>query len=668
MSQIYKQLRYILLIIYLLSTSFAKEGYSLHHSKINLLTSIPDNSLSITIDKEIICEGELTQIHITQSEIGVNYQLKSEDTNIGSPQAGNGSTIHFTITPNYSTSYHITAINAITLESIDLSQTVSIEVINKPDDNIAVSISEDQICIGEKTIISLNSSQLGVSYQLYDGTYMQQSPIQGNNSSISFPEFSPFRSVIYHIVATNSTCASTSTLQQTAKVLVGLPPEDHLHPTIDKHTICKDEEVIISLTPTDPAVSYQLFAGDTPIGSPLAGNSEDINFEPTIPSSSTTYRIEALGNKCINPINIRYTVDVDVHNPPQTDRELIASREKICVGEEVVLSIENSEEGIYYQIHDGSNFLEANIIGNGNTITFPSLKPLKPTKYQVYAYESVCTDKKILSSSKQIDLFDITPLSLESFVTPSEICLGELVDVELPTSIDGIEYILHDGNEEIGSITGSGEAVVFEEILPKEQSSYKITIGNCADEFIGSKPEIVVHKNPKLQILSRDVQFENDGQLTISTTDGTPPYQFIIDPGDTYSIEENVLELDNLAIGTYQILVVDANYCRSSDAGQLTEIHLEDGKKVVVGNALTPNGDGKNDEWLIQYESDLNAPEVSIFNIYGQEIYHAKSYQNNWKGSYNGSILPNGAYYYLIDFNSEKINPIRGTISILGKN
>ncbi|WP_320020162.1 gliding motility-associated C-terminal domain-containing protein [Labilibaculum manganireducens] len=668
MSRIYKQLRYILLIIYLLSASFVKEGYSLHHNKLNLLTSIPDNSLTVTIDKEIICEGELTQIHITQSEIGVNYQLKSEDTNIGSPQAGNGSTIHFTITPNCSTLYHIAAINAITSESISLSQTVSIEVISKPVDNIAVSISEDQICIGEKTIISLNSSQLGVSYQLYDGTYMQQSPIQGNNSSISFPEFSPFRSVIYHIVATNNTCASTSTLQQTAKVLVGLPPEDHLHPTIDKHTICKDEEVIISLTPTDPAVSYQLFAGDTPIGSPLTGNSEDINFEPTIPSSSTTYRIEALGNKCINPVNIRYTVDVDVHNPPQTDRELIASREKICVGEEVVLSIKNSEESIYYQIHDGSNFLEANIIGNGNTITFPSLKPLKPTKYQVYAYESVCTDKKILSSSKQIDLFDITPLSLESFVTPSEICLGELVDVELPTSIDGIEYILHDGNEEIGSITGSGEAIVFEEILPSEQSSYKITIGNCVDEFIGSKPEIVVHKNPKLQILSKDVQFKNDGQLTISTTDGMPPYKFIIDPGDTYSTDENVLELDNLAIGTYQILVVDANYCRSSDAGQLTEIHLEDGKKVVVGNALTPNGDGINDKWLIQYESDLNAPEVSIFNIYGQEIYHAKSYQNNWKGSYNGSILPNGAYYYLIDFNSEKINPIRGTISILGKN
>ncbi len=126
------------------------------------------------------------------------------------------------------------------------------------------------------------------------------------------------------------------------------------------------------------------------------------------------------------------------------------------------------------------------------------------------------------------------------------------------------------------------------------------------------------------------------------------------------------MELTNLSPGTYQILVVDANYCRSTDAGQLVEIHFEDGKQVIVNNALTPNGDGINDEWRIQYQSNLNPPEVFIFNIYGQEIYHAKSYQNNWNGSYNGSVLPNGAYYYLIDFNSQEIKPIRGTLSILG--
>ncbi|BAX79952.1 gliding motility-associated C-terminal domain-containing protein [Labilibaculum antarcticum] len=641
-------------------------GYSELISNQNVLTAIPNNSQTVTIDKEIICEGELTQIHVTPTEIGVNYQLQSEETTIGIPQAGNGSEIHFTITPSKSTNYQIVATDDSTLESTTLSQTTSIEVISAPINDIAVSISEKQICIGENTTISLSTSETGVSYQLYDKTSMQGDCIQGTNSAISFPEFSPFRSVPYHIVATNNICASTSTLNQTAMVLVGLSPEDHLHPTIDKHTICKNEEVVISLTPTDPTVSYQLYDGDTPIGAPLYGNSEDLNFEPTTPIASTTYRIEALGNKCLNPVDIRYTVNIDVHNPPQTNRELLVDREKICIGEEAILSIKNSENGIFYQLHDGSNFLEPNIIGNGNTIDFPSIAPLKRSQYQVYAHETVCIDKISLNNSQQIDIFDIQPLSLENFVTPSEICLGELVDIELPTSITGIEYILHDGNEEIGSITSSGKAVVFEKILPSEQSSYKITIGNCVDEFIGSKPEIVVHRNPKLQILSKDARYGNDGQLTISTSDGTAPYKYIIDPGETYSTEAELLELNNLAIGTYQILLVDGNYCRSSDAGQLVEIHLEDGKKVIVGNALTPNGDGINDEWLIQFEPDLTAPEVFIFNIYGQEIYHSKSYQNNWKGSYNGSVLANGAYYYLIDFESEAIKPIRGTLSILG--
>ncbi|PKQ60519.1 hypothetical protein BZG02_18820 [Labilibaculum filiforme] len=642
-------------------------SYSHPKNSLNPSATI-DNSLTVSIDKAVLCEGELTQIHIATSEAGISYQLQSEGINIGSAQTGNGATIHFTINPKLSSLYEITATNTTTLESSKLAQTVHVKVINKPLADLTVNISEDQICVGEKTIISIENSESGVHYQLFDGTYVQENSIEGNNSNISFPEFSPFRSIIYHIIATSTICSSTSTLQQTAKVLVGLPPEDHLHPTIDKHTICKDEEVTISLTPTDPSVTYQLFNGDTPIGSSLTGNSEVLNFEPTIPSASATYRIEALGDKCISPIDIRYTVNVDVHNAPISNLEIFASRETICVGETTILSLKNSEDGIFYRLHNGDNFIGPNIIGNGSSIDFPSVSPIKSTFYQIYAHESVCTNNVILDNSKQINLLDIKTLSLENFVTPAEICLGELVDIELPTSTLGIEYMLHDGDEEIGSIIGSGEALVFEEIEPNEQPNYKITIGNCIDELIAAKPEVTVHLNPKLQILSKDVRYANDGQLTISTTDGTPPYQFMIDPGDTYSTSNNTLELTNLATGSYQILVVDANYCRSSDAGQLVEIHFEDGKNIIVGNALTPNGDGINDKWLLQYESDLQAPEVAVFNIYGQEVYYSKSYQNDWKGNYNGSNLPNGAYYYLIDFKSESIKPIRGTLSILGKN
>ncbi len=666
MSQ-YKSLHLKLaIILYFLTLGLPIQVFSYINMGSNNALLIPDNTLSVNVDTEIICFGETSQIHITPSEINVNYQLTAEGINIGNAQNGNGSLLHFTITPDNSATYQIIATNNITLETTTLNESIFLEVIRPPADDIKVIISEDQICISENTIISLGSSENGVSYQLYDGTYMHGNPIEGNNSAISFPEFSPFRSVIYHIVATNKICSSTSMLKQTAKVLVGLPPEDHLHPTINKHTVCENEEVIISLTPTDPAVSYQLFDGDLAIGSTVSGNSEEINFEPTIPLASTTYRIEALGNKCLNPVNIRYTVDVDVHMHPTNNKKILANHDIICHDEEVVLSVKDSEEGMYYQLHDGVDFIEPNIIGNGNTIDFPGLSLVNSTEFQVYTHETICSDKILLNSKKEISIIDIEPFSVESFVTPTDACLGENVDVEIPITNTGIEYILLDGNQEISSITGSGESIVFEDLLPDEQSQYKILIGNCIDDFTASEPEFEVHSKPSLQLLSRDVHYGNDGQLTISVTNGTPPYKFIIEPGQTYTTEENVLEINNLAIGTYRILVVDDNFCRTSKEGEEIEIKFVHNKRVIVNNALTPNGDGINDEWLIQYDLELEAPEVSIFNIYGQQIFYSKAYHNNWKGSYNGSILPNGTYYYSINFNTKDIKPIRGSLSILG--
>ncbi|MDE5418625.1 gliding motility-associated C-terminal domain-containing protein [Labilibaculum sp. DW002] len=654
------------IILCLLIFSLPLQVFSYFNLESSNTLLLPDNSLSVSIDTETICFGETTQIHIAPSEINVSYQLYTEGLTVGDAQDGNGSLLHFTLTPNYSATYQIIATNKLTLEKSTLNESVYLEVIRPPVDDIKVNISEDQICIGEKTIISLGNSENGVSYQLYDGTYMHGSPIEGNNAAISFPEFSPFRSVIYHIVATNKICSSTSMLKQTAKVLVGLPPEDHLHPTINNHTVCEGEEVVISLTPTDPAVSYQLFDGNKALCAPVSGNSEAINFEPTTPLTSTTYRIEALGNKCINPVDIRYTVDVDVHIHPTTNKEILANQDIICQGEEVVLSVKDSEEGMYYQLHDGVDFIEPNIIGNGSTIDFPGLSLVNSTEFHVYTHEAICSDQILLNSKKQINILDIEPFSVESFVTPSDACLGENVDIEIPMADLGIEYILLEGNQEINSITGAGKSIVFENLLPDEQSQYKILIGNCIDEFTASVPEFEVHSKPSLQLLSRDVHYGNDGQLTIHVTNGTPPYKFVIEPGQTYTTEEDVLELNNLAIGTYRILVVDDNFCRTSEAGEEIEIKFEGDKRVIVNNALTPNGDGINDEWLVQYDLELKAPEVAIFNIYGQQIFYSKAYQNNWKGSYNGSVLPSGTYYYSINFNTKNIKPIRGSLSIIG--
>jgi gliding motility-associated-like protein len=72
------------------------------------------------------------------------------------------------------------------------------------------------------------------------------------------------------------------------------------------------------------------------------------------------------------------------------------------------------------------------------------------------------------------------------------------------------------------------------------------------------------------------------------------------------------------------------------------------GPTVIEGsNIITPNGDGKNDIWVIQNISELTEYELYIFNNIGEKIYYTKSYDNTWDATYNGKIVSNGTYYYM---------------------
>ncbi|RXK47197.1 gliding motility-associated C-terminal domain-containing protein, partial [Aquirufa rosea] len=74
-----------------------------------------------------------------------------------------------------------------------------------------------------------------------------------------------------------------------------------------------------------------------------------------------------------------------------------------------------------------------------------------------------------------------------------------------------------------------------------------------------------------------------------------------------------------------------------------------------IPQGISPNGDGKNDKLIIPGILGTKNT-LTIFNRWGEVVFETKDYKNNWGGEYNSTILPDGVYYYNVDFYEVKPN------------
>jgi len=96
-----------------------------------------------------------------------------------------------------------------------------------------------------------------------------------------------------------------------------------------------------------------------------------------------------------------------------------------------------------------------------------------------------------------------------------------------------------------------------------------------------------------------------------------------------------------------------------------------DGKEPELPNTITPNGDGLNE--ALVFDILLSNPaeefpnnELIVFNRWGDIVYQAKPYANNWQGTNNdGKELPHGTYYYILRLDIGNRDIIRGDVTIV---
>jgi gliding motility-associated-like protein len=90
---------------------------------------------------------------------------------------------------------------------------------------------------------------------------------------------------------------------------------------------------------------------------------------------------------------------------------------------------------------------------------------------------------------------------------------------------------------------------------------------------------------------------------------------------------------------------------------------------TLIPNAISPNGDNKNDVWKLEF-LDLLYPNahVDIYNEWGQLLFESDGYDIPWDGTVAGELVPDGTYYYVIDLNNSgdpEEDIFKGTILVL---
>ncbi|HEX7845897.1 MAG TPA: PKD domain-containing protein, partial [Chitinophagaceae bacterium] len=95
---------------------------------------------------------------------------------------------------------------------------------------------------------------------------------------------------------------------------------------------------------------------------------------------------------------------------------------------------------------------------------------------------------------------------------------------------------------------------------------------------------------------------------------------------------------------TYTLKVTSAFGCNTSD-----DVFVKVLKLPVIPNVFTPNGDGVNDKFVIQYLESYPGCVVEIYNRYGQIVFRSIGYSKPWDGNFNGKPVPAGTYYYIVD-------------------
>lgn len=435
----------------------------------------------------------------------------------------------------------------------------------------------------------------------------------------------------------------------------------------------------LPVTDSNDGAEFVLHSGSkNTIGTIIQKNSTgEFSFDPNTMQYNTTYfihhRAGNLVNGNISPTDRCYALSngVTVQFKNKVSIGLMGDT-TICANSNALIYVKTADLGVFkINYTNQTQIFSVNSVKNGSTIR---VSPALNTIYSITQATDVLGCKAEIVESAKIN---IRPKPTGSAGIDQSLCefSGVLSGVVPP------QYKTTWRTTSGATITSPTSLITSVKGLTNGRNIFTLTIrdsicptSQIIDTVIITVPVIPKSVNVSLEMYAGDTLVTNVAEEA---------------PAGTYS----VTRLDNPAQGRFDLFsngrfsyIADPKYigvvrfrfmicselctgiCDTGEVRILIKQKPDTTKtpEIMVPNGITPNDDGKNDALIIDNLNKYPSNELIIFNRWGDILYKAKPYANNWEGTnQSGQPLPEGTYYYLLRLNINDGKILRGDITVL---
>jgi len=203
---------------------------------------------------------------------------------------------------------------------------------------------------------------------------------------------------------------------------------------------------------------------------------------------------------------------------------------------------------------------------------------------------------------------------------------------------------------------------IRENALNEKERGTPQTADETTSQLKGSAPlnvEIMSNASPAAFFYSWTMSLDRDFSTKLITYT-EPDFRYTFKKQGTYYLR--------LEITTREATELPQTACNYQKEYTIEVLNSE----IDVPNIFTPNGDGKNDEFRVAYQSLIKF-RCRVYNSWGRLVYESTDPATGWDGTINGSPAAEGSYFYLIeatgDDTDEDGDPVtyklKGTVSLI---